>query len=154
MREWPMNHANNETPPEGGAGVTQSRRRAICANRIARSCYPPASASARATVTTEESRAPPPNEVRTSQAVVGPHTKGSLIDFPLFEQLKKRNIFRVAALYVGMAYVLLEIFELFFHLLELPAWAGRIAVLIAVTGRPPNVKLMQRSRSGSQSYTR
>ena len=56
--------------------------------------------------------------------------------FPFVEQLKRRNVGRVALLYLGLAYLLLEIFEVFFHLLELPAWTGRLAVFMAVLGFP------------------
>lgn len=54
----------------------------------------------------------------------------------LFERIKRRNVGRVAVLYVITAYLLLEIFELFFHLLEMPAWAGRAMVLVAILGFP------------------
>jgi adenylate cyclase len=61
-------------------------------------------------------------------------------EFPLrlafIDKLKKRNVGRVAVLYIITAYLVLEVFELFFHLLEMPAWAGRTMVLLAVLGFP------------------
>jgi len=52
------------------------------------------------------------------------------------EELKRRNVGRVAILYIVVSYVALQVFELFFHLLELPAWAGRVAVIVIVVGFP------------------
>jgi serine/threonine-protein kinase len=77
-----------------------------------------------------------PEEDARGNRAAGPQGHLPARRFHIFEQLKQRNVFRVAALYVGMAYVLLEIFQLFFHLLELPQWAGRTAVLISVLGFP------------------
>jgi TolB-like protein/Tfp pilus assembly protein PilF len=84
----------------------------------------------------EKDTTPLSTEAQRPASEAGHSSHPPLVHFQLFEQLKQRNVFRVAVLYVGTAYVLLEIFELFFHLLELPPWAGRIAVLIAVLGFP------------------
>jgi adenylate cyclase len=59
-----------------------------------------------------------------------PHIQG------LLDKIKKRNVGRVAVLYIGVCYIILEPFEMFFHLLELPAWTGRAIVLIMVVGFP------------------
>jgi TolB-like protein len=64
------------------------------------------------------------------------HGHAQLPHWRLLEEIKRRNVGRVAILYVVVSYVVLEVFEMFFHLLEMPAWAGRIAVLIAVIGFP------------------
>jgi adenylate cyclase len=52
------------------------------------------------------------------------------------ERLKRRNVGRVAILYIVVCYVILEPFEMFFHLLDLPAWTGRTVVLLMVLGFP------------------
>ncbi len=52
------------------------------------------------------------------------------------EEIKRRNVGRVAILYIVVSYVVLEVFEMFFHLLEMPPWTGRAAVLLAVLGFP------------------
>lgn len=61
-------------------------------------------------------------------------------DLPLFrviqQKLQRRQLGRVAVLYVVTAYILLEIFDVFFHLLELPHWVGRAVVALAVLGFP------------------
>ena len=61
---------------------------------------------------------------------------GFPIKLPFIEQIKRRNVGRVAVLYVVMAYLVLEVFEMFHHLLELPAWTGRAVVGLAVLGFP------------------
>ena len=64
------------------------------------------------------------------------HGLPELLPFKFFHELKRRNVGRVAILYTMISYVALEAFELFFHLLEIPAWAGRAAVLVVVLGFP------------------
>ena len=67
----------------------------------------------------------------------GHHAAHPALPRPKFlEKLKQRNVGRVALLYIGFAYLILEVFELFYHLLEMPAWAGRLFVLIVVLGFP------------------
>ena len=95
-----MNYASTDTPPECGAGVRQSRRRSICAYPAARASYPPTFASAYDTVSTEEDRAPLSGGVNRPESEVGDHSRIPLVHFRLFEQLKRRNVFRVAALYL------------------------------------------------------
>jgi len=56
--------------------------------------------------------------------------------FPFLEQLKRRNVGRVAVLYIGLAYLLLEVFQVFFFLLEMPPWTGKLAVLVVAVGFP------------------
>jgi adenylate cyclase len=51
-------------------------------------------------------------------------------------KLKRRNVGRVAILYIVVCYLILEPFEMFFHLLDLPAWTGRTVVLLMVLGFP------------------
>jgi adenylate cyclase len=58
------------------------------------------------------------------------------IEFKFLEQLKRRNVGRVAILYVVVCYLILEPFEMFFHLLVLPAWVGRSAILLMALGFP------------------
>ena len=66
------------------------------------------------------------------------HGHGHLPHLPsaFLEKLKRRNVGRVAILYVVVCYVILEPFEMFFHLLELPAWTGRTVVFLMVLGFP------------------
>jgi adenylate cyclase len=66
----------------------------------------------------------------------GRHHHEFPIKLPFLEELKRRNLVRVAILYIVVCYVILEPFELFFHLLELPVWSGRGIVLLMVMGLP------------------
>jgi adenylate cyclase len=59
-----------------------------------------------------------------------PHFDGFL------QKIKQRNVGRVAILYIVVSYLILEPFEMFFHLLDLPVWTGRTAVALMVLGFP------------------
>ena len=77
---------------------------------------------------------PPPVPGHTAPA----HPRGHLeLPAPKFwQELKRRNVGRVAILYIVVSYVALQVFELFFHLLDLPSWVGRVVVLAVVVGFP------------------
>jgi TolB-like protein/regulator of sirC expression with transglutaminase-like and TPR domain len=64
------------------------------------------------------------------------HGHAQLPPLRFLEEIKRRNVGRVAILYIVVSYVVLEVFEMFFHLLEMPPWTGRAAVLLAVLGFP------------------
>jgi adenylate cyclase len=64
------------------------------------------------------------------------HAHPHLPAFKFLEELKRRNVGRVAILYIILGYVVLEIFGVFVHLLDLPPWVGRSAVLLVVLGFP------------------
>ena len=77
------------------------------------------------------------NQLSTSHTA-HTHAQGHLPHFlsSFLEKLKRRNVGRVAILYIVVCYVILEPFEMFFHLLELPAWTGRTVVFLMVLGFP------------------
>ncbi|MGD8681646.1 MAG: hypothetical protein PVJ33_14850, partial [Lysobacterales bacterium] len=52
----------------------------------------------------------------------------------LFEELKRRNVFRVGIAYAVAAWVLLQIFDVVGEILELPAWGGKLILAIIVIG--------------------
>ena len=54
----------------------------------------------------------------------------------LLGELKRRNVVRVAVLYVVSSWVILQIIETFGSLLELPGWVGRLALLALGLGLP------------------
>jgi TolB-like protein len=60
----------------------------------------------------------------------------SLPRIKFLEELKNRNVGRVAILYVAVGYVVLEVFAVFSHLLEAPTWVGRVVVLLVILGFP------------------
>jgi TolB-like protein len=56
--------------------------------------------------------------------------------FRIFEQLKQRNVFRVAALYLVVCWLILEPVHVVFHMLEVPVWANRLVVMLMAVGFP------------------
>jgi hypothetical protein len=64
------------------------------------------------------------------------HTHPQLPSFNFIEEFKRRNVGRVAILYIVLSYLVLEIFGVFVHLLELPAWMGRSVVLLVASAFP------------------
>ena len=78
-----------------------------------------------------------PEQVAANHLDVGHHHgHAKLPRMRFLEEIKRRNVGRVAILYIVVSYVVLEVFEMFFHLLEMPPWTGRAAVLLAVLGFP------------------
>jgi TolB-like protein/Tfp pilus assembly protein PilF len=67
------------------------------------------------------------------------HGHGLPFKIPFLEQLKRRNVARVAILYVAVCYLILEPFSTFLHVLALPEWTGRTLVLLMVLGFPAAV---------------
>ena len=71
-----------------------------------------------------------------------PHSSGHVhahhpaIQFRLFEQLKQRNIIRVAILYLVACWLILDPVHVVFHMLEVPAWANRLVIILMVIGFP------------------
>ena len=50
----------------------------------------------------------------------------------LFDELKRRNVFRVGIAYVIGAWVLLQLTDIVGEILELPPWGGKLILLIIV----------------------
>jgi TolB-like protein/cytochrome c-type biogenesis protein CcmH/NrfG len=88
---------------------------------------------------TSENGQPHPHKVQlpASKAAHTPaHGHLQLLPSGFLAKLKRRNVGRVAILYIVVCYLILEPFEMFFHLLELPAWTGRTVVFLMVLGFP------------------
>jgi hypothetical protein len=58
------------------------------------------------------------------------------IEFKFFEQLKQRNVVRVALLYLVACWLILDPLHVAFHMLEVPAWANRLVVILMAIGFP------------------
>jgi len=95
-----------------------------------------ASASAREVVTTEDDRAPLSSEVKRLEGEVGTHAHHPLLHLPVFEQLKQRNVFRVAVLYLVVCWLVLDPVHVVFHMLDVPIWANRLVVMLMAVGFP------------------
>lgn len=52
----------------------------------------------------------------------------------LFQELKRRNVFRVGIAYSVAAWVLLQIFDVVGEILDLPAWGGKLILTMLVIG--------------------
>jgi adenylate cyclase len=51
-----------------------------------------------------------------------------------FEELKRRNVFRVGAAYAVAAWVLLQVLDVVGEILELPQWGGKLILAVLVVG--------------------
>ena len=52
----------------------------------------------------------------------------------LFEELKRRNVFRVGIAYAVSAWVLLQVLDVVGEILELPVWGGKLILALLVAG--------------------
>jgi adenylate cyclase len=75
-----------------------------------------------------------------AQEQVAPHAHGHAHEWHMhlgfLEKFKRRNVGRVAILYVVIGYLVLETFGVFFHLLSMPAWVGQAMVVVVALGFP------------------
>ena len=53
-----------------------------------------------------------------------------------FSELKRRNVYRVAALYVVVSWLLLQVADVLTSILSLPSWTGRLIFLLLLLGLP------------------
>ena len=58
------------------------------------------------------------------------------IEFRFFNELKRRNVGRVAILYLVVCWLILEPTHVIFHMLEVPVWANRLVIIIMALGFP------------------
>lgn len=54
----------------------------------------------------------------------------------VLDELRRRNVFRVAILYIAVAWLILQATDVLSSLLELPEWAGKVVVVILAMGFP------------------
>jgi serine/threonine-protein kinase len=84
----------------------------------------------------EDDRAPLSREVKHLESEVGTHAHHPLLHLPFLEQLKQRNVVRVAVLYGVVCWLVLDPVHVLFHMLEVPAWANRLVVMLMAVGFP------------------
>src|SRR6195256_1924177 len=87
-------------------------------------------------MTTEPERAPLSTEVSRLKGEVGPHAHHPLVYFRVFQQLKQRNVFRVAVLYLVVCWLILDPVHVIFHMLDVPIWANRLVLMLMAIGFP------------------
>jgi serine/threonine-protein kinase len=85
---------------------------------------------------TENEREPLTSEVKRLEGEVGPHAHHPLLHLPVFEQLKQRNVFRVAVLYLVVCWLILDPVHVIFHMLDFPIWANQLVVMLMALGFP------------------
>src|SRR5882762_6624867 len=59
-----------------------------------------------------------------------------LLKFRFLEEIRKRNVGRVAILYVVVCWLILEPVHVVFHMLEVPSWANRLVIIMLALGFP------------------
>ncbi len=64
------------------------------------------------------------------------HAHHATIQFRFLEQLKHRNIIRIGILYLVACWLILDPVHVVFHMLEVPAWANRLVVILMAIGFP------------------
>jgi TolB-like protein/tetratricopeptide (TPR) repeat protein len=81
---------------------------------------------------------PPPSGTNdgASHASGHVHAHQSPVQFRFLEQLKQRNVIRVAVLYLVVCWLILDPVHVIFHMLEVPAWANRLVVMLMAIGFP------------------
>ncbi len=55
---------------------------------------------------------------------------------PLFQELRRRNVFRVGIAYAIMAWLILQILDVVVPILEIPDWVGKAVLLVVALGFP------------------
>src|SRR6516225_8442969 len=61
------------------------------------------------------------------------------INLPVLEKLKQHHVGRVALLYLGLSWIILEPVHVVFHMLDVPEWANRLVIVVIVLGFPLTV---------------
>jgi TolB-like protein len=87
-------------------------------------------------MTTEEHREPLSSEIKRLEGEVGPHAHHPLLHLPVFEQLKQRNVFRIAVLYVVVCWLILDPLHVIFHMAGVPEWVNRLVLIVMAVGFP------------------
>src|SRR4029077_12010230 len=59
-----------------------------------------------------------------------------LLHLRVFDQLKQRNVFHVAVLYLVVCWLILEPVHVIFHMLEVPVWWDRLVLMLMSIGFP------------------
>jgi adenylate cyclase len=64
------------------------------------------------------------------------HGRHPHIELKFLEELKHRNVVRVALLYLVACWLILEPTHVVFHMLDVPAWANRLVLILMTIGLP------------------
>jgi TolB-like protein/Tfp pilus assembly protein PilF len=61
------------------------------------------------------------------------------ISLPVLQRLKQHHVVRVALLYLGVSWIILEPVHVIFHMLGVPEWANRLVIVVIALGFPLTV---------------
>jgi adenylate cyclase len=61
------------------------------------------------------------------------------VSLPVLQKLKQNHVVRVALLYLGVSWIILEPVHVIFHMLAVPEWANRLVIVVMVLGFPLTV---------------
>jgi TolB-like protein/Flp pilus assembly protein TadD len=91
------------------------------------------------TVENTEANVPPGRREGAPSASIAPGEECGghhRTDLNLLDRLKRHHVGRVALLYVGVAWVILEPLHVIFHMLAVPEWANRLVIVLMILGFP------------------
>jgi TolB-like protein len=77
-----------------------------------------------------------PTEAPGDLKRVSASPRAGLPKFRFLEEIRKRNVGRVAILYVVVCWLILEPVHVVFHMLEVPSWANRLVIILLALGFP------------------
>ena len=85
--------------------------------------------------------APRPTPERKPAEIPGAHNTATTSQSGLFESLKQRGVFETGVAYLVFGWLLIQIVDIIFSQLHLPAWAGTFVTLLVIAGFPIAVLL-------------
>lgn len=71
-----------------------------------------------------------------------------------FSELKKRKVYRTAAAYAVVAFVIMQIIEIVFPMFGIPDWAGRMIIFLLFLGFPITIVFSWMYDVGEKSMVR
>jgi hypothetical protein len=82
-----------------------------------------------------------PNDDAPAQPAPPAEARGAHggINLPVLWKLKQHHVVRVALLYLGVSWIILEPVHVVFHMLEVPEWANRLVIVVIALGFPLTV---------------
>src|SRR5215470_15033010 len=81
----------------------------------------------------------PADPAAASAAPAEAHGGRGAVSLPVLQRLKQHHVGRVALLYLGVSWIILEPVHVIFHMLGVPEWANRLVIVVIVLGFPLTV---------------
>ncbi len=77
-----------------------------------------------------------PAEEFTASVIIGAQNGASASDIGLIENLKRRGVFETVLAYLVIGWLLIQVADIVFGQLHLPAWAGTFVTVLVIAGFP------------------